>query len=239
MPARRWRAECPNSRAGRWPEAFWLCFWHDEAKSEGESQNPKSEAPKSERNPKSEIQRARSPGFRALALHSSVRTATGPRSQHPGPQEGLGFCHAPPRSDALRAGTARGPDRDRSPVAAPRTAGGSGFLPRTPPLRRAARRDGARSGPRPVPGRSAQDRRRVWVFATHPRSDALRAGTARGPDRDRSPVAGPGIGGWGGSFCHATLAPAASAPAPAPLRPGEARGRPGGGSRRWSGRWAN
>jgi len=68
------------------------------------------------------------PGRRA------VRTATGPRSQHPGVQEGVReFLPPPPRSEPLRAGTARGPERDRSPVAAPRSAGGGqdyGLAPR-------------------------------------------------------------------------------------------------------------
>jgi hypothetical protein len=50
------------------------------------------------------------------------------------------------------------------------------------------------------------------LWPRHPRPDPLRAGTARGPDRDRSAVAAPRTAGWRGDYGHATPAPTRCAP---------------------------
>jgi len=68
----------------------------------------------------------------------------------------------------------------------------AGTLPKSPiAFGPAARRDVARSGARPVPGRSGSDSLllREPFPSRRLHSDPLRAGTSRAPERDRSPVA--------------------------------------------------
>ena len=92
------------------------------------------------RNPKSEIRRPRSQSFRALVLRSGVRTATGPRSQHPGPQNGVGIMATPLslRPAARRDGARSGPPAEATGASVSCSEGaecGTGCGPRISGLR--------------------------------------------------------------------------------------------------------
>jgi hypothetical protein len=162
------------------------------------------------------------------------RTATGPRSQHPGRWERAGFFPRPPRSDPLRAGTARGPGPRPVPGRSTQDCGrAQGFFhARLAPARCAPGRRAVRTatGPRSQhPGRWE----RAGVFPRPTRSGPLRAGTARGPGPRPVPGRSTQDCGRGQGFFHARLAPARCAPGRRAVRSPTGPGSQQPGAPRW------